>query len=49
MMAVEAIKEITGAGDGLRGRLMIYDALYAQTRIVAAKRNPACPVCSVAV
>jgi molybdopterin/thiamine biosynthesis adenylyltransferase len=49
MMAVEAIKEITGVGDGLRGRLMVYDALYAQTRIVAAKRNPACPACSVAV
>ena len=49
MMAVEAIKEITGAGDGLRGRLMIYDALYAQTRILATKCNPACPVCSVAV
>ena len=31
MMAMEAVKEITGAGETLRGRLMIYDALYAET------------------
>ena len=31
MMAVETIKVITGAGEGLGGRLLIYDALYAQT------------------
>ncbi|MEI2806682.1 HesA/MoeB/ThiF family protein [Albidovulum sp.] len=45
MMAVEAIKEITGAGEGLRGRMLIYDALYGETRQFALKRNPACPVC----
>lgn len=46
MMALEAVKEITGAGQGLRGRLMIYDALYAQTRVISAKRRPDCAVCS---
>jgi molybdopterin/thiamine biosynthesis adenylyltransferase len=46
MMAVEAIKEITGAGEGLRGRMLIYDALYAETRGIALKRNTACPICS---
>lgn len=45
MMAVEAIKRITGAGDGLSGRLMIYDALYAQTRIISVKSRADCPVC----
>lgn len=45
MMAVEAIKVITGAGEGLRGRLMIYDALHAQTRTISAKKRPDCPVC----
>lgn len=45
MMAVEAIKEITSAGEGLRGRMMIHDALYAETRTIALTRNPACPVC----
>jgi molybdopterin/thiamine biosynthesis adenylyltransferase len=48
MMAVEAIKLITKAGDPLRGRLLIYDALYAQTRTIAAKRRPDCEVCGTA-
>ncbi len=46
MMAVEAIKEIAGTGDGLRGRMMIYDALYAEARVISFKRRPECPVCS---
>ncbi len=45
MMAVEAIKEITGAGEGLRGRMLIYDALYGETRTIALKRRTDCPVC----
>jgi len=45
MMAVEAIKEITGAGEGLRGRMMIYDALYGESRGFTLKRNPDCAVC----
>ncbi len=45
MMAVEAIKEITGAGEGLRGRMLIYDALYGETRQIALKRDATCPVC----
>jgi len=45
MMAVEALKLITGAGDGLSGRLLIYDALYAQTRTIAVKPRADCPVC----
>jgi len=45
MMAVEAVKLITGAGEPLAGRLLIYDALYAQTRIIAVKPRADCPVC----
>ena len=45
MMAVEAIKEITGAGETLRGRLMIYDALYGEVRLFTVRRDPACKVC----
>ncbi len=45
MMAVEAIKEITGAGEGLRGRMLIYDALYGESRQIGLKRSPSCPVC----
>ena len=45
MMAVETLKLITGAGDPLRGRLLIYDALYADTRVMTAARRPDCTVC----
>ena len=46
MMAVEAIKLITQAGDLLAGRLLIYDALYAQTRTIAVKPHVDCSVCA---
>ena len=45
MMAAEAIKHITGAGEPLAGRLMIYDALYADVRVIKVKRRPDCAVC----
>ncbi|WP_095589506.1 HesA/MoeB/ThiF family protein [Actibacterium ureilyticum] len=46
MMAMEAIKHITGAGQSLRGRMLLYDALYAENRVVALKRRDDCPVCA---
>lgn len=45
LMAMEAVKLITGAGEGLRGRLMIHDALYAETRVIAVKPRADCAVC----
>ncbi|CUH77365.1 putative adenylyltransferase/sulfurtransferase MoeZ [Tritonibacter multivorans] len=45
MMAVEAIKVITGAGAPLRGEMLIYDALYGETRKIALKPRGDCPVC----
>ena len=45
LMAVEALKTLTDAGEGLRGRLMIYDALYAETRIIRVQAAPGCPTC----
>jgi molybdopterin/thiamine biosynthesis adenylyltransferase len=45
IMALEAVKHITGAGETLMGRLMIHDALYAETRVIAVKRRAGCPVC----
>ncbi|MGA0605951.1 HesA/MoeB/ThiF family protein [Phenylobacterium sp. VNQ135] len=48
MMALEAVKLITGAGDSLAGRLMIYDALAAETRTVKVAGDPECPVCGSA-
>lgn len=46
MMALEAVKVITGAGEPLRGRLMMYDGLYAETRVMNTKRRDDCPVCT---
>lgn len=46
MMAMEAVKHLTGAGETLRGRLMIHDALYAETRVIGVKRRVDCPVCA---
>ena len=45
MMAMEAVKHISGAGQTLRGRLMIHDALFAETRVIAVKRRSDCEVC----
>ncbi|MDE2487765.1 MAG: HesA/MoeB/ThiF family protein [Alphaproteobacteria bacterium] len=45
MMAVEAIKLVTGAGEPLDGRMMIYDALAGETRTVRVGPDPECPVC----
>lgn len=45
LMAAEAVKEITGAGQGLRGRMTIHDALWGEHRTIALKRRPGCPVC----
>lgn len=45
MMAVEAVKQITGAGQTLSGRLLIYDALAATSRTVNLSADPDCPVC----
>ena len=45
MMALEAIKLIAAAGEPLLGRLLIYDALSAETRTVRIGADPECPVC----
>jgi molybdopterin/thiamine biosynthesis adenylyltransferase len=45
MMALEAVKLIAGAGSSLAGRLLIYDALAAETRTVRVGADPSCPSC----
>ena len=45
MVALEAVKVIAGAGEPLIGRLLIYDALAAETRTVRVGADPACPDC----
>ena len=45
MAALEAIKQITGAGETLSGRLLIYDGLKGESRTVAVTADPACRAC----
>ncbi|WP_337185083.1 HesA/MoeB/ThiF family protein [Phenylobacterium sp.] len=45
MMALEAIKVLTGAGEPLAGRLLVYDALAGETRTVRIAADPECTVC----
>jgi len=45
IMALEALKVITGAGETLRGRMLIHDGLYAETRVMTLARDPSCSVC----
>ena len=45
MQATEAIKLITGIGEPLIGRLMIYDALEMKFRELKLRKDPECPVC----
>jgi adenylyltransferase/sulfurtransferase len=41
----EAIKLITGIGESLAGRLMIYDALEMSYRTVKINKDPECAIC----
>jgi adenylyltransferase/sulfurtransferase len=42
LQALEVLKEITGIGTGLAGRLLIYEALTARFRTITVPRDPAC-------
>ena len=45
LQATEVLKEIMGIGEGLVGRLLIWDALTARVRTVRLPRDPACLAC----
>ncbi len=45
MMATEAIKHITGAGETLRGRMVLYNALDSESRVLRLKPRQDCPIC----
>jgi adenylyltransferase/sulfurtransferase len=45
IQVTEAIKVLTGVGDPLVGRLMIYDALEMTYRAVKVRKDPECPLC----
>jgi adenylyltransferase/sulfurtransferase len=45
IQVTEAIKVLTGTGEPLVGRLMIYDALEMSYRSVKVRKDPECAVC----
>ncbi len=45
IQATEAVKIILGAGETLKGRLLLYDALGMRFRELKLRRDPECPVC----
>ncbi|HRO15064.1 MAG TPA: HesA/MoeB/ThiF family protein [Paracoccus sp. (in: a-proteobacteria)] len=50
LMALEAIKLIaripeSGAGQGLRGRMILFDGLWGETRTLAVSPRPGCAIC----
>jgi molybdopterin/thiamine biosynthesis adenylyltransferase len=44
-LALEAVKEIIGAGTSLAGRLWLFDGLSGDSRTVTLNADPACSVC----
>jgi len=44
-LALETVKEITGAGQSMAGRLWLFDGLSGDSRTVTLKSDPACDVC----
>lgn len=43
--AMEALKYLAQAGESLTGRLLLWDGLRAEARVMKVPRDPACPVC----
>ncbi|MGH2968679.1 MAG: molybdopterin-synthase adenylyltransferase MoeB, partial [Solirubrobacteraceae bacterium] len=46
LQATEVIKLVTGAGEPLVGRLLLYEALGATFTELKVRRDPECPICS---
>ena len=45
LQALEVLKQITGIGEGLAGKILITDTLAARFRTVSLDPDPACPLC----
>jgi molybdopterin/thiamine biosynthesis adenylyltransferase/rhodanese-related sulfurtransferase len=46
LQATEVVKLVTGAGEPLVGRLLLYEALGASFTELKVRRDPECPICS---
>ncbi|MBK8021696.1 MAG: molybdopterin-synthase adenylyltransferase MoeB [Chloroflexi bacterium] len=47
MQATEAVKLLTGIGDPMIGRMLLYDALEMSFTTIKVRKNPNCPVCGI--
>ncbi|MGQ9730875.1 MAG: HesA/MoeB/ThiF family protein [Candidatus Zipacnadales bacterium] len=47
LQAAEVVKLITGLGEPLKGRMLVYEALEASFEKLIVERSPHCPVCGV--
>jgi adenylyltransferase/sulfurtransferase len=47
MQATEAIKLITGIGEPMVGRMLLYDAAEMTFTTIKIRKNPNCPVCGI--
>jgi len=45
LMALEAIKHICGVGEPFRGRMLLFDGLWGETRTIGTAPRPGCPIC----
>ena len=45
VQAIEVLKLILDIGDSLAGRLLPFDALTMEFRVVNLRRDPKCPLC----
>jgi molybdopterin/thiamine biosynthesis adenylyltransferase/rhodanese-related sulfurtransferase len=46
LQAIEVVKLVTGSGDPLIGRLLLYEALGTTFTNLKLRRDPDCPICS---
>ena len=45
MMALEAVKHVAQVGEALTGRMLIFDGLYGETRVMKLAKRADCPIC----
>lgn len=46
LAAIEVIRQITGFGDDMAGKLMLFDLLSARFRTLSLPKDPGCPSCA---
>jgi molybdopterin/thiamine biosynthesis adenylyltransferase len=46
LQAIEVVKLVTGSGEPLVGRLVLYEALSTTFTDLKVRRDPGCPICS---